>query len=805
MKKSSLRGYMQSLQNDSLSNSYHAIICDEGMNQSEKKANWIEFVNFICSVPERSANLMALNQGRQSQQEEVSYLNDVNFFGKLAVDIETLIFSKSECGELNEDAMEMLVFASGELISKICRIGHSKILIQALYPLLLKRLNFSNRQVYQNIWHRVIARFLPHTLESFLSSLLLYIQKYEFSEIVNPASIENKTRYQIRNVAEVIGLLIGKINSGTASYLIKYKYFVGGKQFSIIILRVLCCFLSLGYLQRQPDDVDGNLRLGLDDDLISLLKTLIPSWSDPTFIKHGSIASQIYVTSAILIIFGYLPKEILIKAAIPREITLGVTRWLESSSDRTRKLGMITAEMLSRLTDKPENILDFEMDTEDEEIRCLKQLIEVKDGMFDIKDEFPKEINQTDSDSEEYKRIKETQSDDKDQIEISKTNFNNLVTSVNEQHTPEVDSDDEDDFEPYPMEVESENSDDDDDKSIPNTKGKKITSPVYIIDLIRYLRSKEEPEKIEVGIKNAGKLIRNKMNFGMELDDNASELARILINLQDNFNIKEFEESRQEALTALLCGSPKIVVPYIIQQLFENRYSLSDKLMILSVISSSAKELAGTQINENVSSNQEFHLIDDLTQKTSDMSLTTLKIPKENRFSRRPQVEAARKNSTKINKFNEFAAKAFFFPLTSGFWMLTRDREQNNMVYEPVLLQRYIMTLTVCVQCSTNISDILQITREFWDLILSLRYYDDQAVLSALLYGLITIMNSVPERDLAETFGKELIETQKWVNVIFENNMNEKSKSLAVWIMVKIEEVINSYRQLLIGDLLPLT
>ncbi|CAG8441149.1 6967_t:CDS:10 [Diversispora eburnea] len=755
MKKFSLRGYMQSLQNDSLSNSYHAIMCDEVMNQSEKRTNWIEFVNFICSVPERSANLMALNQ---SQQEEISHLSVVNFFEKLAVDIETLIFSKSEFGELNEDEMEILVFASEELISKICRIGHS---------------------IYQNIWHRVIARFLPHTLESFLSSLLLFIQKYEFSEIVNPASIENKIRYQIRNVAEVIGLLIGKINSGTASYLIKYKYFVGGKQFSIIILRVLCCFLSLGYLQRQPNDVDGNLRLGLDDDLISLLKTLIPSWSDPTFIKHGSIASQIYVTSAILIIFGYLPKEILIKAAIPREITLGVTRWLESSSDRTRKLGMITAEMLSRLTDEPGNILDFEMNTEDEEIRCLKQLIEVKDGMFDINDEF----------SKEYKMVKETKSVDKDQKEISKINFNNLVISVNEQNTLEADSDDEDDFEPYPME------------------GKKITVPVYIIDLIRYLGSNEEPEKIEVGIKNAGKLIRNKTNFGMELDDNANELARVLINLQDNFNIKEFEESRQEALTALLCGSPKIGVPYIIQQLFENRYSLSDKLMLLSVISASVKELAGTQINENVSSNQEFHLIDDddLIQKTSDMSLTTLKIPKENRFSRRPQLEAARKNSTKINKFNEFAAKTFFFPLTSGFWMLTRDREQNNMVYEPILLQRYIMTLTICVQCSTNIIDILQITREFWDLILSLRYNDDQAVLSALLYGLITIMNSVPERDLAETFGKELIETQKWVNVIFENNMNEKSKSLAVWIMVKIDEIINSYRQLLIGDLLPLT
>lgn len=47
------------------------------------------------------------------------------------------------------------------------------------------------------------------------------------------------------------------------------------------------------------------------------------------------------ITSVILIIFGYLPKSTLIKAAISREITPGITQWLQSTSEESRKLGMV--------------------------------------------------------------------------------------------------------------------------------------------------------------------------------------------------------------------------------------------------------------------------------------------------------------------------------------------------------------------------------------------------------------------------------------------------------------------------------
>lgn len=62
-----------------------------------------------------------------------------------------------------------------------------------------------------------------------------------------------------------------------------------------------------------------------------------------------------------------------------------------------------------------------------------------------------------------------------------------------------------------------------------------------------------------------------------------------------------------------------------------------------------------------------------------------------------------------------------------------------------------------------NTISLSQITREFWDLIFSLRFFDDPAVLSSLLFGISAILNVLSERELAESFGKELVESQQWV------------------------------------------
>lgn len=321
--------------------------------------------------------------------------------------------------------------------------------------------------------------------------------------------------------------------------------------------------------------------------------------------------------------------------------------------------------------------------------------------------------------------------------------------------------------------------------------------------LLSYLKAPDDPDKLEVALKAAENLIREKSEFGMELDDHAVELARILIGLQNNFDLNRFEENRHAATVALICGSPKIAVPYIIQQFFEKKYSLAEKYMILSVLSTGARELAGLQVKKSIEDKKELDTFSQEISKLNLIPLKTLKNDKVRRFSSKPLVESMR--TTSVNRFNELAAKTFFFPLTAGFWNLARDRSRGNFMNDPTLVQRYITTLGMIVQCSINTISLSQITREFWDLIFSLRFFDDPAVLSSILFGISAILNVLSERELAESFGKELVESQQWVATIFESKVNEQVQSMAAWVLVKIKEIIKEYQVLLMGNLLPIT
>ncbi|GBB92380.1 hypothetical protein RclHR1_00200013 [Rhizophagus clarus] len=790
---------------------FDAILKNEEVDLRVRYSNWKDFISLICSIPERSANLMALDKS-SGYIEENNFLSEANLFDKFMTDSELLIYNKSGKGDLEEDEIKVLVFACGELFSKICRIGHSKILAQTIYSKLIIRLHNSTSHTYYKIWRNIVSSFSSHTAELFLTALLLHFQSQDLSKITNPVSIEDKSRYLIRKVSILLSLLIEKDNNENISYLIKFKYFIGGKVFPISIVRVLCCFLSWGELHDQHDDIlrkiicqIDNLKLNVNDDLTQLLKTLILSWSDPTFIKHASNSTQIYITSVILIIFGYLPKSTLIKAAISKEITPGITQWLQSTSEESRKLGMVTAEMLSKLIDVSENVLDFELNPEDKDVKYLRQLVELKDGIVNLPD-----IDYEDKVEDDLNGEKFSYHEDGNTInnELESVTHQNEVKSgvsaeiENNNEMRLVDSDDEDDFVPYPM---SEESDDDDDvvEPIPQTKKKKILSPVYIIDLLSYLKASDDPDKLEVAMKAAENLIREKSDFGTELDDHAIELARVLIGLQNNFDLNRFEENRHAAMAAIICGSPKIAVPFIIQQFFEKKYSLAERYMILSVLSTGARELAGLQVKKSIENKKE---LDILSQEISELNLTPLKTFKNDkvrRFSSKPLVESMR--TTSVNRFNELAAKTFFFPLTAGFWNLARDRCTGNFMNDPTLVQKYVTTLGIIVQCSINTISLSQITREFWDLIFSLRFFDDPTVLSSILFGISVILNVLSERELAESFGKELVESQQWVTTIFENKINEQVQSMAAWVLVKIKEIIKEYQVLLMGNLLPIT
>lgn len=100
-------------------------------------------------------------------------------------------------------------------------------------------------------------------------------------------------------------------------------------------------------------------------------------------------------------------------------------------------------------------------------------------------------------------------------------------------------------------------------------------------------------------------------------------------------------------------------------------------------------------------------------------------------------------------------------------------------------------------------------TSEFWDLLLSLRpRATDQSVLDALLFAFLTLLdiNADNQRRLAEEHAKELLETQGWVENVFESvgggsKEGDRIRMLAAGVLMRTKEVVEKYQRVMMGDM----
>ena len=111
---------------------------------------------------------------------------------------------------------------------------------------------------------------------------------------------------------------------------------------------------------------------------------------------------------------------------------------------------------------------------------------------------------------------------------------------------------------------------------------------------MKYLQA-DNYTKVNVGLNTASNLIRRKAAFGTELSDHAHNLARILVGMQDTYDMEEFQEKRQAALSALVASAPEIVVSYLIDVFFTGDLSIQQQCILLSAMGIGARELAGLE------------------------------------------------------------------------------------------------------------------------------------------------------------------------------------------------------------------
>ncbi|KAF7871839.1 hypothetical protein EAF04_003946 [Stromatinia cepivora] len=590
-------------------------------------------------------------------------------------------------------------------------------------------------------------------------------------------------------------------------------------------------------------------------DMEAILERSLSQFGDTLYIRHAPTLQQEVHAQVLLISAGYVcrmsPFRLRMIARSGTHLKV-VSNRLTATSPRARFLGMVIGEALSGLVDKGDKVMDFKIDdTKTPEAKWYKSLVNVSDtigNLEPLKSKFVPQIS---------KPTKAARS--KPASKPSPLKGNSKIIAIEEiEDDDEVESDD-DGLTPYAKpDSDVEDSDEDPTLIIRN----KPKAPVYIRDLITYLRDTENYDRQKLALSTAASLIRRKANFGTEVSSHAEEIATLLVGLQDKYDIENFQEMRSQAMIAILIALPEKMGQWFSKTFFDGDYSLSQRAAVLTTLGLGARELGGhgsedksltnttgsssfsssfpskklpeamhkyyspspskpaltATLNpvEALTTNLQNTFLAPLTAQTAD-TLTGPNILKVRTFSSRLSVEKNRQKPIS-NALAKIVSTSFFFPLTGRFFIHLKaygSNSSSNIAFQPYLLSLFLKTLSIILHSSGQSTlSLPQMTSEFWDLCLSLRTQaiSDVVVQEALLFSFMTILeiNEGDLRGLAERHGRELLETREWVDVVFRgigagSEEDERRRLLAAGVLVRIGECVEKWQRLMVGDVVGFT
>ncbi len=306
--------------------------------------------------------------------------------------------------------------------------------------------------------------------------------------------------------------------------------------------------------------------------------------------------------------------------------------------------------------------------------------------------------------------------------------------------------------------------------------------------------------------------------------------------------MEEFQKSRLQGMIAVLAAEPLKMGQWFSKTFYNGDYSMGQRASVLTTLGMAARELAGlgkedaalTGANPKetafpskrlpdrihkiyaletaplnaLSTQLEKTMIQPMAASAADQIIgpNALKV---RTFSSRMAVEKKRQKPIP-NALAKVVAEGFFFPLTGRWRTHLQTYGENSSHTEPFLLAHLLKTLSLILHASgSSTLSLPQMTAEFWDLLLSLRpRATDASVLEALLFAFLTLLdiNENDQRRLAGEHAKELLETQGWVENVFErigggSEEGDRIRMLAAGVLLRTREVVEKYQRLLMGDM----
>jgi telomere length regulation protein len=432
-------------------------------------------------------------------------------------------------------------------------------------------------------------------------------------------------------------------------------------------------------------------------------------FGDQLYIRHTPVLAQEALAKVVLISAGYVHRQqpmFLFTIARSSLNTAGISHRLASTSSRARLLGMVVGSAISALIDKPGSRLNFGVDElNSEDAQTYLDLVHIQDHIGNesemaafLKAQFSTEQGPASVQGASSKKRESLKPKADSMLRAEQTEQAHASAPSSSKIQLLDDDEDDDDLVPYPK-PDSDPEDDDEDATLVNRN--RPSAPVYIRDLITFLKDSENYDRHVLALRTAPSLIRRKANFGNEVKDHIVELANLFVGLTDQFDLEDFAALRLQTLVAILVAQPREMGRWFAKAFFEGDYSISQRAATLSAMGLGARELAGQendedlagpaqQMNEMFPSKklpEKFHKlyggkqdpIDRETRRLERVMMQPLALNaadklsgpnalKVRTFSSRMEVEKKKKKATS-NELGNIVADGFFFPLTGRFQM----------------------------------------------------------------------------------------------------------------------------------------
>lgn len=560
------------------------------------------------------------------------------------------------------------------------------------------------------------------------------------------------------------------------------------------------------------------------------VQRVIAVWSKKEFVQSAPLEQQVYVTAAAGLLLENMSREELDSTKdVMRSVLGGVSCRLENPDELVRRMAGSIALVFSKIVDPKnplyldDNIREGDIDWEfglatrnkgdlstmhrtsksQENKEPLTNLVETTEVNHEDTNERGSKGNAGKKKSLDYKFV------DPDEV-IDPATLNDEVLSGEDEDDDNASEDSEassdSTLQPYDL------TDDDSDLR------KKFSQ---LVDVIGALRKPDDRDGVERALDVAEKLVRASPD---ELRHVASDLVRTLalVRVSDaavEGEEESAEEKRQKALVALLVTCPFESVDTINKLLYSPHLDVSQRIMILDVMTDAAQELANTKTI--IQKNQPRPLISSASEpqpwflpsgkgppgagswKEVSDSVTPLswthryerelplkpgqiKKGKTRKWGHRMGPVQANDVNWSLNKFPLYAS-AFMLPAMQGF-----DKKRHGVDLlgrDFIVLGKLIYMLGVCIKCTTLHPEAFALAPALLDMLSSREVchhkeaYVRRAVLFAASCTLTAlhpsfIASALLEGNLEFSRGLEWVRT--WALEVAESDPDRECYSMAM-------------------------